>query len=296
MLYEPTKEKIAKFIGDNRFYRKVFYVLLDIFILRQWYVKRVIKKYISQNKEILFFDAGAGFCQYSDFVLSKYKNARVCAVDLNIKSAGNGVICSALGTRETFLNIATFPEAERINPFPTEGKSFLETQSRIVFVQANLESFKLTVEKADFVIAIDILEHIPDDISVLRNFYESMNEEGYLLISTPSNLDSAAAFTEEHVRLGYSLEELTEKVETRGFTVIEHKYSYGFWGKLYWKLIMRNGVIIANNKILWVVLPIYLALVFLPSLVFMLLDMMCKNKSGNGIILVAKKVVDKKGL
>ena len=83
MQYDPIKNFINNFIKKKRFIRKLFYIFLDIFILRQWYVKKAINRYIKKDCNFLFYDAGAGFGQYSDYVLNKYIKSYVFALDLN---------------------------------------------------------------------------------------------------------------------------------------------------------------------------------------------------------------------
>lgn len=261
MQYDPVKNIFNRLIKNNRFFRKIFFYTLDLLILRQWYVKKEIKKYLSKEKKNVFFDAGAGFCQYSDYILEKYPMARVFAVDLKTDYL-----------RDYYQSLS-------------EGK-----KKKFSFSEGDLQNFEIQKGKADIVIAVDILEHIVDDSSVLKNFYSSMNHGAFLIISTPSNLDKAAAYTEEHVRPGYSILELKEKVKQQGFQEVSCKYSYGFWGKLYWHLIMKNSLtLIAVSKLFFIILPVYLLVVFIPALIFMILDIISYNRFGNGIILVAKK-------
>ena len=280
MQYDYIKSIINKFINKNRVLRYLFFKALDVFILRQWYVKSTINKNIKSHigNFQLFYDAGAGFCQYSDFVLNKYKNSNVIVTDL----------------KADFLD-------EYISNLPIKKKQ------KITSFCCDLQQYALSDVKADVVISIDTLEHIEDDIPALKNFYNSMNDNAILIISTPSDNDSSASFTFEHVRNGYSLNDLTQKVTSVGFQIISTEYSYGFWGKLYWKLIMKNSIIMLNyprqisflNKwgklcfsaIFTIFLSIYLLLVYLPCLLFMIMDFYMINKSGNGIIMVAKKTI-----
>ena len=82
MKYDKVKDKFALAIDKFPVFRKLFYLLLDMLLLRQRYVKREIKKYFSAQKPLRFYDAGAGFGQYSYFILKKFKKAKVHAVDL----------------------------------------------------------------------------------------------------------------------------------------------------------------------------------------------------------------------
>ncbi len=61
------------------------------------------------------------------------------------------------------------------------------------------------------------MEHIEDDLKVFGNFYNSLKDNGILLISTPSDRggsdvhnEKEESFIDEHVRDGYSINDITE--------------------------------------------------------------------------------------
>ena len=261
MEYDVIKYQINKYI-KNRYFRKIFYFFLDLLILRQWYIKREIKKLIKklekEKKTFLLYDAGSGLCQYSDFVLSKYKHVKVVALDIKK---------DFLETYSTSLSY--------------------ERRSRFSFYTGDLTSFSMPLEKSDIILAVDILEHIEDDISVLKNFHKSIKDSGYLIISTPTNNNKINI--DEHVRNGYSINDLTNKLNISGFEVVYSEYTYGFWGRIHWRLVMYNSIrLIKISKIFVFFLPLYLLLILIPSLIFMWFDLIFKNKDGNGMIVVAK--------
>jgi SAM-dependent methyltransferase len=261
MKYDPVKNIFATLIDKSDFMRIFFYFILDMMILRQWYVKKLIKKYFSKNQNFTFYDAGAGFCQYTHFIRKHFKNADIVSMDL-----------------KTDYMESYNCYAKRTN------------QNEIEIYQGDLQYF-VCPKNTDLVIAVDIMEHILDDIAVLNNIYQKMNHDGRLIISTPSNLDKAAAFTEEHVRPGYDPEELKNKVKNAGFVIEELKFSYGFWGKIYWFLGMKIPLSLTGiSKLFILLLPFYFIPVLPLNLIFMTLDLSVKNNKGNGIILSAKKI------
>jgi len=259
MKYDPVKNIFARIIDQSTLCRSLFYHLLDLMILRQLHVKKNIKKYFHSQDQFVFYDAGAGFCQYTDFILKHYPHAQIVSMDLK-------------------------------TDYMQSYQKSLKTNSRPISIfQGDLQSF-VCPEKVDLVIAIDILEHIKDDLSVLKNFFQAMNNNATLIISTPSNMDKAAAFTEEHVRPGYSVKELSDKLKQTGFSLVDIHYSYGFWGKLYWVLGMKIPLqIVSLSKFLLILLPFYFLVVLPFNLIFMQLDLCLFNQKGNGIICVAKK-------
>lgn len=255
MHYDPIKDRFATYVAIFPSFRRMFYHILDLLLLRQRYVKRAICKHFTDGS--MFYDAGAGFCQYSDFVLQNYPDAKVFASDLKTEY------------------LASY--------------AFSKDCSRFSFQGADLQNF-IPSEKYDMAIAIDIMEHIEDDISTLRNFHEALNERGILIISTPSDLDEAAAFTEEHVRPGYNKKELETKLEQCGFHVLSSRYSYGFWGALSWRLLVKTPLLaFEKSKISLLLLPLYYLIVFIPAQLMMLIDSWSENSSGTGIIIEAMK-------
>ncbi|HOE91180.1 MAG TPA: class I SAM-dependent methyltransferase, partial [Candidatus Cloacimonadota bacterium] len=130
MQYDPIKNIFAKMIDRSKIARNCFYRLLDILILRQWYIKDHIKVLFNKNDNFVFYDAGAGFCQYTDFILKHYKQSKIVAMDLK---------SDYLSSYERSLNT--------------------EQLSRIDIFEGDLQTFVSPI-KADLVIAIDILEHI----------------------------------------------------------------------------------------------------------------------------------------
>jgi len=259
MNYQPTKNLINRIIKRNNLFRRCFFLALDCLILRQWYVKKQIRKYLPANDNLVLYDAGAGFCQYSHYVLGRSITAKVYAVDLRADYLAD-------------YNAMLSPQKK----------------GRFIFETADLANYTLP-ERADIVIAIDILEHIEDDIAVLDNFYQSLKVGGVLIISTPSDIDSTAQFTGEHVRNGYSLDDLANKLTQTGFSIKHSEYSYGFWGRIYWRLIMKNSLLlVGKSKAFYCLLPFYLLIVIIPALICMCLDYFSYNKSGNGLIVVAE--------
>ncbi len=259
MKYDKVKDKFAVAICKFPILRKLFYLLLDMLLLRQWYVKREIKKHFSAQKLLRFYDAGAGFGQYSYFILKKFKKAKVHAADL----------------KTDYMDSFThYTKKVGCQNFTAQ--------------QADLTKYT-PKESFDLIIAIDILEHIEDDEQVLQNFRKVLTQGGKLIISSPSNFDDSAKFTAEHVRPGYSKEDICSKLLRAGFKIRSFDYSYGKFGQIYWKLALQIPLsMISKSKILAILLPIYYILFYPIAFSFMLLDYYNKNEIGTGVIVVAE--------
>jgi SAM-dependent methyltransferase len=87
----------------------------------------------------------------------------------------------------------------------------------------------------DLIVSIDNLEHIVQDIDVLQRFYRAMADGGTLLVHVPHYyrrwpiLNWSVNFdVPGHVRPGYHLPEIVERVRKSGFLVERSGFSYGF--------------------------------------------------------------------
>ena len=260
MQYEPIKDRIASLLGGCACFRIMLFKMLDLLLLRQRYVKAAIDKHLQTDIKQRVYDAGAGCCQYSWYILEKWQQTKVFALDLKADYIRNFV--------------AWLHE---------------EYRKRFSYTEGDLQVYQ-PKNRYDLILAIDILEHIPDDMAVLNSFHDCLNEGGKLIISTPSDTDEAAKFTAEHVRPGYSMQDLMSKLEATGFKIVEQRYSYGFWGSLAWRLSIRNPLkLIKRSRLFLPLLPLYLLAVLPFTILFNHLDMMTDNESGTGIIVVAEK-------
>ncbi len=270
MKYEKIKSKIDEIISERDFLRQLFYAGLNLLLLRAWYVKDEIKNFFksrNENDKIKVLDAGCGFGQYSYFIAKKFKNSEVLGIDINEQRINE---CEKFARRNEIENLK--------------------------FELADLTKLDQS-EKFDLILAIDVMEHIEDDVKVFENFFKALKHGGLLIISTPSNLGGSdvhsnedESFIEEHVRTGYSVEEITSKLENIGFKNINVRYTYGKCGNLSWKLMMKFPVMMLGKSFAFAIfLPLYYLLVSIPGIFLMWLDKKVKNETGTGLIITAGK-------
>ena len=156
-------------------------------------------------------------------------------------------------------------------------------------------------EKYDLILSVDVMEHIEEDTQVFRNFYQSMKKGGILLISTPSDQggsdthdhdheEGVQGFIDEHVRDGYNIQEIEDKLKSAGFSKVEARYSYGWPGKISWRLSMKYPILMLEaSKLFFIILPFYYLLFYPVSLVLNYLDVGLKHPTGTGLIVKAYK-------
>jgi len=266
--YDPIKDRLGNIVKKSPFLRKIFYKLLGLMFLREWYVKRKIIGLYGKNPPQDILDAGCGFGQYSYFMAKKFPTAKLLAVDVKLDYLED---CKYF-FKKTGLNNSEFKFADLTK---------IEYENMF-----------------DFILSVDVMEHIEDDIGVFKRFYRSLKPGGRVMINTPSNLggsdahsDNDDSFIGEHVRLGYSRVDISAKLEEAGFKVESFEYTYGKWGKLYWKLGIKYPMLMLNkSQLLFVILPFYYLITIWWTLFFMWLDLHDANKpEGTGVLVVGKK-------
>jgi 2-polyprenyl-3-methyl-5-hydroxy-6-metoxy-1,4-benzoquinol methylase len=269
MKYDPIKKGLGETFNRTPFLRKLFYRLLDLLLLRAWHIRRELRRArrrIGPLAEVL--DAGSGFGQYSWFMSRLSRHWMITGVDV---------------------------KEEQVR----DCNLFFEKTGRAG--QAHFETADLTLfrgkAKFDLVLCVDVMEHILEDVRVFGNFAYSMKKGGILLISTPSDQGGSDvhdehddSFIEEHVRDGYNREEIVEKLKKAGFSEVYPRYSYGWPGKISWRLSMKYPIIMLNaSRLFYLLLPFYYLLTFPFSLVLDCLDVSLEHKSGTGLIVKAVK-------
>ena len=120
-----------------------------------------------------------------------------------------------------------------------------------------------------------------------------------LLISTPSDQggsdvhdEGESSFIEEHVRDGYNINEIAEKLKSAGFSRVEARYSYGAPGKISWRLSMKYPIVFLGKvpKVLgFAVLPFYYLVAYPISFLLNMMDVRIRHKTGTGLIVKAWK-------
>jgi hypothetical protein len=141
------------------------------------------------------------------------------------------------------------------------------------------------------------MEHIEDDVLVFQNFYKSLKNNGILLISTPSDKggsdvhgDNEESFIDEHVRDGYSIRDITEKLSLAGFSSVEAGYTYGKPGNISWRLSMKYPIKMLNiSYLFFLILPFYYLIFFPVSIILNIFDLCLTHKTGTGLLVTARK-------
>lgn len=269
MKYDPIKRSLGEYIKDSVCIRKIFYFVLELLLLRAWHLKRTLRKIaVLYPGKASVLDAGSGFGQYVWRLAGINKEWTIKGVDIEQSYIDD---CNIFFTRAGLSD-------------------------RVVFEKADLT--KITDTGCyDLILSIDVMEHIREDMIVFKNFCRSLKKGGTIIISTPSdkggsdvNHDHDKFFIEEHVRAGYGIDEITEKLINAGFSYVHAAYTYGFPGNISWKLSMKYPVKMLNSSsIFFLVLPFYYLIIFPISAILNTFDVYLKHKKGTGLIVTARK-------
>ncbi len=271
MDYDPIKDYLGDFFSRNPLSQRIFFGLLHMFFLRAWHVKKMLRSLfgrLTDRRPVQVLDAGTGFGQYTYFIAKSFPEANILAVDI----------------KQDYLD-----NAER---FFSKTKH----RSRIDFAYEDLTALK-TTGPFDLILSVDVMEHIEDDRAVFRNFASVLNKGGFVVINTPSDqggsdvsVEEDSSFIGEHVRDGYNIDELQQKLEDAGLTPVEAKYTYGKYGSFAWQFLIKYPmVMLSKSKLFLLLLPLYYIPVLPIGLILNAMDVRTHNKTGTGVLVVATR-------
>lgn len=114
----------------------------------------------------------------------------------------------------------------------------------LTFEQGDLLEARIGRATYDLIVSIDVLEHIADDVCVLRNLRSALKPDGTLLLHLPLRHQEQrrifSAFknhtVDSHVRDEYLPEEVRDKLEATGFEIGSSRYGFGWQGELAFEL------------------------------------------------------------
>jgi len=273
MEYDPIKRRLGIFFNRTPFLRKFFYSLLDLLLLRAWHVYKELRQFrrIASSGNIRILDAGSGFGQYSYRMSRIFGESYIKGVDVKEE------------------------QIEDCNRFFTA----IGIHQKVVFEYGDLTTFS-DPYNYDLILSVDVMEHIEEDEQVFTNFYIALRNNGMLLISTPSDQGGsdtddhdhhgASGFIEEHVRDGYGIRDITEKLHRAGFSEVEARYTYGTFGSLSWKLSMKYPILLlGKSKLFFILLPFYYLFTYPFCALFNLIDISFWQTKGTGLLVKAYK-------
>jgi 2-polyprenyl-3-methyl-5-hydroxy-6-metoxy-1,4-benzoquinol methylase len=164
----------------------------------------------------------------------------------------------------------------------------------VKFISGDMTSMSFQ-EQFDLATSTDVLEHIENDESALVRLKASLKSGGTLIVTFPAvpqrkhlriveRKQKAMGFNRTslgHVRDGYSVREITQKLQKQGFEEIRCIPIFGMFGTLAYDIFFCIGDNKPNPLVYLLCLPLFMALGFL--------DVSLPIQHGSGLMVTAKK-------
>ncbi len=265
-----TSQDIAGFIGNSSLLRRLAFIAVHLTTLREWYLRKVLKQTL--KKSFAFLDAGSGMGQHAVWIAENYPQSQVLGIDTDSRQIED---CRRFAKRNHIPNLA--------------------------FESGSLDEVKLDTE-FDHVLCASVLEHIENDDKVLKSFHKILKPNGTLIVYVPvsekrvlKSLErkinkmtehANAKYPHEHVRY-YKQIELLDKLMKNGFKIKTSKQTYGTFGRWSYDIVTT----VQYSRFFKLIFPFYFLLVHPFVMFLMWLDMRSENLDGNGLLVVAEKVI-----
>lgn len=271
MKYDPVKDRLGELASRHPLLQRLLYGLLNLLFLRAWYVRREVRRLldaIPSGRPLRVLDAGTGFGQYAYFVARTFPNAEIRAVDVKQQY---------LDRARRFVDQT--PYADRVT-WAIDDLTELESEGPF-----------------DLILAVDVMEHIPEDETVFEHFERVLRPGGHVIINTPSDQGGSdvqeegdESFIGEHVREGYGREELAEKLRAAGLEPVKGLYTYGPYGSTAWRWLIKWPMqMLGATWASLLVLPFYYVAALPLGLLLNATDVQWDNERGTGLFMVARR-------
>ena len=247
--------------GKKKLLQRIYLYIFGIpeigFQLRSLYFSSIISKKLGNKKLNKILDAGSGIGVYTFWLAKKYSMATIIGGEIDYEKIN---FCKEYSKINRFQNVE-FKKFDVTSPVKKGGEYNL-------------------------IVNIDVLEHIEDYKNVLKNFHKLLGKGGYLYIHTPQPNQTRIIKSfkkwshEDHLREGYTPEELAQTLRKLRFKIVSIRQTFGFFGKLAWELShlsFKKGFVVAG-----IAYPI--------TYLIALIDLLTTNKNGLGTAILAQKV------
>ncbi len=103
--------------------------------------------------------------------------------------------------------------------------SFVQRRSPFPLINADLNKLPVRSQSIDFIVAMDVLEHLKDDVLGIRQFYQVLKEGGMLFVTVPAFqfLWGIQDVVTAHQRR-YSKKEILNKLRQEKFRILRFSY------------------------------------------------------------------------
>ncbi len=168
--------------------------------------------------------------------------------------------------------------------------------TNLFFYQGDVTRLK-TDFSCDLILAVDVLEHLEEDITALLSWRRLLSPTGWLILHLPLRHQMQKRvfpifkqhIVSDHVRDEYTVEEIGAKLREAGFCIYLLKFSFGFWGELAFELnYLFWQYEWLRNLIAFLTFPLAVSAGYL--------DIRCPPQQGNSFIVIARPVQEEETL
>jgi 2-polyprenyl-3-methyl-5-hydroxy-6-metoxy-1,4-benzoquinol methylase len=165
----------------------------------------------------------------------------------------------------------------------------LKLNEKVSFIIADVTHLPFRGSVFDGALYLEVLEHVQDDKKAIKELGEVLKENGFLIVSTPSEYFPYDPRLFGHVRRGYMINYLNKLLSSNSLRITSYEYYVKFFGKIAMKLTDTtiNRIIREHTYLLGLFFP----LAYLISK----LDFFLPNTKGLELIVKAiksSKIVD----
>ena len=145
--------------------------------------------------------------------------------------------------------------------------SLARKRTKFPLLNGDLNDLPLRPKSVGLIVAMDILEHLDNDVEGIHSFYQALKEEGILILTVPAfrslwGIQDEVTF---HKRR-YSRYEIVNKLQQEGFEIMKSSYFnfFLFFPILFarWTIHFLNLKIESENKINSSMLNLFLRAIF----------------------------------
>jgi len=241
--------------------------------LRKWYIIKKLNTLLASKKTPFhLLDAGCGEGQYLFPFTEKRRQSYFKGID---REKSNIHFCNRYALHKNY--------------------------NHVLFEVMEMEEME-EKNTYDIVLCISVLPYCKNDATSLTSVYHAMKTGGELFLYVPVNNNTVLPFYREILQRfdNYETIQQNQRVYTEqlllkllkdaGFMIIETKKTYGFFGKLSNELLNTHFILFnAYSFFIKILIAISLLLFYPLILTCMVLDFILPVKTGNGLMLLAKK-------
>jgi len=252
---------------------RLIYYFNYLIQLRKWYIIRRLKKLLAAKPDSFhLLDAGCGEGQYLFPFVHQYHTSYFKGID---RAQSNISFCRRYAAENKYKNVS--------------------------FEDVDIEAINES-DKFDIAICISVLPYCKNDLAALTQLNRSLKEKGELLLYVPINNDIVIPLYKrllesydnyesiQQNQRTYTEKSVTDLLYHSGFNILNSQKTYGFFGKLSNELFNTHLILFNAYSFFFKMMITISLLIFYPLILLcMLLDFLLPIKSGNGIMILARK-------